>query len=144
MKQGSRVDLTRLLLLNTRALELIMDNDRVIGLMAQQNGRNWYGRADKAVILASGGFEWNDELKSAFLPGPLTHPGSPPFNEGDGQKMAMAAGAQLGNMTEIWGWTSVHVPGEEYENRQLNRGIIPEKHLPHCIMVNRYGKRFVN
>jgi len=132
------------IILKTRALELIMDDDRVIGLLAQQDGRNWYGRAEKAVILASGGFEWNEELKAAFLPGPLTHPASPPFNEGDGLKMAMAAGAKLGNMTEIWGWSSVHWPGEEYEDRQLNRGIVPEKSLPHCIMVNRHGKRFVN
>ncbi len=131
-------------ILNTRARELVMKAGEVIGLRAEKEGKDCYIRASKAVILASGGFEWSDELKAAYLPGEVTHPSSPPFNEGDGLKMAMAAGALLGNMSECWGWTAVQIQGEEYEGRILSRGILPEKALPHCILVNGRGKRFVN
>jgi len=130
--------------LNTRALELVMEGARVIGIKAEKETEACYIRAGRAVILASGGFEWNDEIKAAYLPGEITHPSSPPFNEGDGLKMAMTAGASLGNMSECWGWSAVQIQGEEYEGRILSRGILPEKALPHCILVNQRGKRFVN
>ncbi len=130
--------------LNTRALELIMEREEVIGLRAEKDGKDFHIRANKAVILACGGFEWDDGLKATFLPGEITHPNSPPQNEGDGLRMAMAAGADLGNMSEIWGYTSVHIPGEEYDARPLNRCSLVERSLPHVILVNKKGKRFVN
>jgi 3-oxosteroid 1-dehydrogenase len=132
------------LILNTRARELIMEKGKVIGLRAQKDGADFYISAKKGVILASGGFEWNDALKKAFLPGPITHMNTIPSNEGDGLKMAMAVGADLANMTESWGWTSASVPGEEYAGKPLSRGVIAERNLPHSIMVNKQGKRFVN
>jgi 3-oxosteroid 1-dehydrogenase len=97
-----------------------------------------------AVVLATGGFEWNEELKRAFLPGPLTHPTSPPVNEGDGLLMAMGVGAALANMTEAWWYPASQVPGDEYEGRPLSRFVATERTAPHCILVNRAGCRFVN
>ncbi len=130
--------------LNTRALELVMDQGKVVGLRAQKQGKDMFLRAEKGVILASGGFEWNEALKKAFLPGPLTHPNTVPHNEGDGLKMAIAVGADLASMTESWGWVSAKVPDEEYAGKPMNRGILVDRTLPHSIMVNKYGKRFVN
>jgi len=132
------------LVLNTRALELVMEGGAVIGLRAQKDGKDLYIRAHKGVILASGGFEWNEDLKKAFLPGPITHMSTVPHNEGDGLKMAIAIGADLANMTECWGWTSTEIPGEEYAGKPMSRGILPDRTLPHSIMLNKKGKRFVN
>jgi succinate dehydrogenase/fumarate reductase flavoprotein subunit len=101
-------------------------------------------RAKKGVVLASGGFEWNKELSAQFLGGELTHPNSPPGNDGDGLKMAMSVGADLGNMSEAWWCPSVVVPGEEYDGVQLNRGDFSIRSLPHTIIVNEAGQRFVN
>lgn len=131
-------------ILVTRARELVIEDGRVIGLRAERFGKDFYIHSRQGVILACGGFEWNEELKAQFLPGPITHPTSPPFNEGDGLKMAMAVGADLGNMSECWGMPSAMVPGEEYEGRQLNRILLGERRAPHSIMVNRYGKRFTD
>ncbi len=132
-------------MVNTRALELVIENDRIIGIHAQQEGKDLYIKADKATILASGGFEWNEELKKAHLHGVITHPNSPSFcNEGDALKMAMSAGAELGNMSEHWGWISMMIPGEEVDGHPLIRGSLSERALPHCIIVNQRGKRFVN
>ena len=53
-------------------------------------------------MLACGGFEWNEQMVKAFI-GQRIEPMSPPYNEGDGHRMAMEAGAQLANMTSFWG-----------------------------------------
>ena len=102
-------------------------------------GKEILCRAQEGVILASGGFEWNTELAAQFLGGPLTHPNSPPCNEGDGLKMAMAVGADLGNMSEAWWCPSVVIPGEEYDGKPLNRGDFATRSLPHSVIVNRAG-----
>lgn len=131
-------------LLETPAREIITENGRAIGLRAEREGRDFFIRARKGIILATGGFEWSDELKSAFLPGAYTYPLSPPACEGDGLKMSMALGAALGNMSEVWGVPTSFVPRETYDGRQLYRLSMPERCLPHTIMVNRSGKRFVD
>lgn len=131
-------------LLNTRGLELVIQGGRVVGLSGEQQGKKWYARAGKAVILACGGFEWNQELVESFLPGPVTQPNSPRVNEGDGLKMAISVGAQLGNMSETWGFPSLGIPGEEVDGHPWYRAMLLERSSPHCIIVNRQGKRFVN
>jgi 3-oxosteroid 1-dehydrogenase len=131
-------------MLEVRARELLVEDDRVVGLRAEQGGQELLIRAKKGVILATGGFEWSTELTAQFLSGKITHPNSPPSNEGDGLKMAMALGADLGNMSEAWWCPSVVVPGEEYDGRPLSRGDFAVRSLPHSVIVNRRGQRFVN
>jgi succinate dehydrogenase/fumarate reductase flavoprotein subunit len=132
------------LLLETRARELAVEHGRVVGLRAEQNSKDYFAKAEGGVVLASGGFEWSDQLQAQFLPGPVARPNSPPFNEGDALIMAGAVGAALGNMSEAWGSPAAAIPGEEYEGRQLSRLVVPERVCPHTILVNRRGARFVN
>ncbi len=129
--------------LGARAVELIERGGSVAGLVVEQDGRRFDLDAG-SVVLASGGFEWSGELRSRFLPGPLTHPTSPPGNEGDGLRMAMAVGADLANMNEAWWYPAAAVPGEEYDGRQLARFVAVERTAPHSIVVDRFGQRFVN
>ena len=63
-------------------------------------------------------------------------------NTGDGLKMAMRAGAMLGNMGEAWWMPMIEVPTWLVETGQ--QLLTYERTLPHAIMVNRYGKRFTN
>ncbi len=129
----------------TRGRELILDeNDAVVGIRAERNGTDYFVKARKAVVLASGGFEWNRELVKAFLRGPMTAPTSTPENEGDGLLMAMGAGAALGNMSEAWWIPGIHVPGDEMRGRTFARLILAERTWPRSIIVNRQGKRFMN
>jgi succinate dehydrogenase/fumarate reductase flavoprotein subunit len=130
--------------LGVAARELVGDDGRVVGLRAEVDGQPLLVGARRGVVLASGGFEWNRELGAQFLGGQLTHPNSPPGNDGDGLKMAMGAGADLGNMSEAWWCPSVVIPGEEYDGRPLHRGDFSIRSLPHTIIVNRAGQRFVN
>jgi 3-oxosteroid 1-dehydrogenase len=131
-------------MLGVAARELVVDGDRVVGVRGERDGKELLVSARRGVILASGGFEWNRELVAQFLGGQLTHPNSPPGNDGDGLKMAMALGADLGNMSEAWWCPSLVIPGEEYDGKQLNRGDFATRSLPHTIIVNRSGHRFVN
>ena len=132
------------IMLGTRATELIRDARSVTGLIAEHDDKRISLAAKGGVVLATGGFEWNADLVSKFMPGPLTHPNSPPFNEGDSLIMAMDAGAGLANMTGAWWEPSGAVPGEMYEGKQLSRFLAAERSAPHTILVNRAGKRFVN
>ncbi len=129
----------------TRARELLLDgSDAVVGVRAERGGAEFLVKARKAVVIATGGFEWNRGLINAFLRGPMTAPTSTPENEGDGLLMAMGAGAALGNMSEAWWIPAIHVPGDEMRRRPFARLILTERTWPRSIIVNRAGKRFMN
>ncbi len=129
-----------------RARKLIKDGDRVIGVVAEDaNGRDFRARARRGVVIATGGFEWNETLVKAFLRGPLTGPVSVPENEGDGLLMAIEAGAQLGNMQNAWWMQSVLEMKPQHRNAKPNYLLgSDERARPGAILVNRAGKRFVN
>jgi succinate dehydrogenase/fumarate reductase flavoprotein subunit len=129
--------------LNTRVLELVRDGRRVVGAVAERDGATVAFGAS-AVLLATGGYEWNADLRAKFLPGRLTHPASPPGLEGDGLVMAMEVGADLGNMTEAWWFPTIADPAESYDGQPLSRLCFAERIAPHSMMVNRRGRRFVN
>ena len=69
--------------------------------------------AHRGVIIATGGFEWNPDLVTAFLRGPMIAPASVPSNKGDGLVMAMRAGAGRANMPQAWSAPTVRVPGDD-------------------------------
>ena len=131
--------------LSVRARQLITDDDGdVVGVHVEHAGVVRRIRARKGVILASGGFEWNQDLCRAFLLGIPTHPATPPANEGDGLLMAMAVGAELDAMSQAWWCPSVVVPGETYDGAPMYRPEFSVRCLPHSIIVNRRGARFTN
>lgn len=96
-----------------------------------------------AVVLASGGFEWNPRLRKAFLPFPIT-PISAPSNEGDGLELGLRAGAAVADMTAVWGVPVISAPAHQYDGVQSGRMGNVEMTLPGSITVNAAGKRFVN
>ncbi len=129
----------------TRAVRLVSEQGRVCGVVARgSDGEEILFDAARAVVLACGGFEWNPELVRRFTAGPMDHPIGNPYNEGDGLLMAMAVGADLANMDDLLRFPASSVPGETFEGRPLHRMIGGERALPHTIMVNRRGHRFVN
>ena len=132
-------------LLGCGGYRLCVERGRVTGAIVERDGQQDIMTARQGVILATGGFEWNEALKHAFLRGPLDAPASPPINRGDGLKMAMAAGASLGNMTSAWWVPTLAVPEAEWESGETrNMPVLIERTLPHGIMVNREGRRFCN
>lgn len=129
-----------------RARKLVKDGDKVIGVIAEDaNGKPFSVRARRGVVIATGGFEWNETLVKAFVRGPLTGPVSVPENEGDGLLMAIEAGAQLGNMQNAFWMQSVLEFKPQHRNAKPNYLLgSDERARPGAILVNRAGKRFVN
>lgn len=132
-------------MLATDCQQINIENGHVTGATVTHEGTEKTVNASKGVIIATGGFEWNEELKQTFLRGPLDTPASPPGNQGDGLKMAMAAGASLGNMTSAWWVPTLSMPGANWaDGSQRSMPVLIERTLPHTIMVNAAGKRFCN
>ena len=129
-------------MLSARARRLRIDNGRVTGVIIDTTDGTIEMSARHGVVLATGGFEWNEDYKRAFLRGPLTHPVSVPTSTGDGLYMAMKAGALLGNMREAW-WIPVAElpPGINSMDRLLLAG---DRSRPRSIMINDKGRRFTN
>jgi 3-oxosteroid 1-dehydrogenase len=124
----------------TAAQRLITEGGRVVGLELTRGGTTISESAAKGVILASGGFEWNSEMMAEYFPGPVEWTASPSTNTGDGQRMAAEAGARLDRMDQalVMGTTPVMYEG------QLQGAPAADYFLPHSMIVNRHGRRFVN
>ncbi|GIX21009.1 MAG: FAD-binding protein [Erythrobacter sp.] len=132
-------------LLGVETQRLIMEGGRITGIEGVQAGKPLALRARRGVVLATGGFEWDADLRQTFLRGPVTAPASPPTATGEGLKLAMAAGARLGNMTSAWWAPTLVTPDAPWPGGAPRAQIVLiERTVPHSIMVNRAGKRFCN
>jgi succinate dehydrogenase/fumarate reductase flavoprotein subunit len=124
-------------LFGTPATGLIQDGEtrEIKGVYATSNGKKIAIKAKKGVVLCTGGFEFEEEMKANYLrPFPLKFAGWP-YNTGDGIKMAQRAGADLWHMNTMVGYLNIWVP--EYKVAWLlvfGRGI----------WVNKYGRRYTD
>lgn len=112
------------------------DKGEVVGVIAQgKDGNDMAIKAKKAVVLTTGGFEYNDKMVKAFLPAyPMTFYGNPD-NTGDGITMAMALGADLWHMTVLGGGFKL-----KFDDFPTAFGISPSDGS--YIMTDKFGKRF--
>jgi tricarballylate dehydrogenase len=128
-----------------RARELMLSGGRVEGVRATLRGGETLEVTAGAVVLASGGFEANAEMRARYL-GPgwdLAKVRGSRHNMGDGIQMALAAGAEpFGN------WSGCHAVGWDmnappYGDLEVGDGF--QKHsYPFGIMVNAGGQRFLD
>lgn len=130
------------LLLNTELTDLVMEHGRVVGIEALQSGHPLTIKANRAVVLASGGFEQNQKLREEYLAKPTQKAWSAtPKDANTGA--ALEAGVRHGAATALldWCWWSptFSVPREEE-----SRGVFAERAFPGAIVVNGLGKRFYN
>ena len=126
-----------------RGVRLLTEGDAVTGveLETPDGPRSVHAGA---VVLATGGFEYDPDLVRDFLRGPLTRPVGAPSDTGDGLRMVMRIGAQLGNMREAWWSPVISYPGRRRDGGRNALLSARERALPGCIMVNRHGHRFAN
>lgn len=127
---------------NTLAHTLVLEDDQVVGVQCETvHGEEIF---HGSVILAHGGFERDAAYARAFLRLPNPAPTGAPGALGNGLRMAMAVGAELGNMSEAWWAPTIHVPGDEIDGAPLYRLLLSERSRPGSIMVDSHGRRFVN
>jgi 3-oxosteroid 1-dehydrogenase len=119
---------------------LLTDDDgAVMGVEAVIDGKLARIHATKGVVLATGGYDWAPDYMASHFPG-IDIIGAPRTNTGDGQRMAAAVGAKLARMDQA------NISPATFTIYEGKRHALPlhETYGPHCILVNREGKRFVS
>jgi tricarballylate dehydrogenase len=129
---------------STRAKRLLQDGERVVGVHASREGQPVDFMA-KAVVLASGGFEANPEMRARYLGvgWELAKVRGSRFNQGDGLRMALDIGAApYGN------WSGCHATGWDMNAPEFGDVNVGDQFQKHSyifgLLVNANGKRFVD
>lgn len=130
----------------TRARSLIVDDDgAVIGIRAQSGDTEITYVARRAVIITSGGYEYNKLMRKAFLEGPgadgWAFYGSTE-NTGDGIEMALKAGAAVAKAGKIAGRIICAIPERRHGLKiGLNTSSVGK---PNELVVDNSGNRFAS
>ena len=127
--------------IDTGMTDLIENKGKVIGIKANKYGSEINIKANKGVILASGGFEKDQNLREQYLPQPTNSDWSAGniYNTGDALKVALKLGADTHQMDTGWWSTVMKVPNQE-------KGWLSmvDKSMPGNYTVNKNGERFSN
>jgi 3-oxosteroid 1-dehydrogenase len=123
----------------TELTDLVLEDGRVVGVRVLRHGREHVVRARRGVVLGSGGFERNLELRQQHQPRPTSidwTTGSQ-FNTGGGILAGVAAGAQTDLLDDAWWGPTIPLPNGPWF-------CLAERNLPGSIIVNQAGRRFMN
>ena len=126
--------------LNAPFKELILEDERVVGVLAEREGQPLRILARRGVILAAGGFPHNQAMREQYQPKPTSTAWTvaSPGNTGDAIQAGMALGAAVDLMEDAWWGPSSCPPGEEPFFH------VGERAYPSAMIVNGLGQRFVN
>ncbi|AQY65681.1 MULTISPECIES: FAD-binding protein [Pseudomonas] len=135
------------ILLNTRLERFIVENGVVTGVVASRDGNEFSILASHGVIVASGGFEQNQTLRTSLLKAPTQAEWSvTPMHNNTGD--ALLAGESIGADTEFtheaWWAPTVRIPAADTPNVNMRSALFIERSYAHSLCVNRLGKRFAN
>ncbi len=121
-------------------VDLVERDGRVVGVIARREGREVFIEARCGVILASGGFAHNLEMRREYHPHPITVDWTvaSPTDLGDGIRAGMKVGAATALMDDAW-W------GPAFVDEQGNPNfLLAERALPFGFIVDSSGRRYVN
>ncbi|WP_029925313.1 3-oxosteroid 1-dehydrogenase [Nocardia otitidiscaviarum] len=126
-------------LLETPMTKLIVEDGRVVGVEALRDGKPVVFRARYGVVLGSGGFEHNAEMRTKYQRQPIGTEWTTgaAANTGDGIIAGMEAGGAVDFMEDAWWGPTIFKGGKPWF-------ALAERNLPGTIMVNADGKRFGN
>lgn len=122
--------------LNSPCEELVLDDGVVVGAIVVREGRRVAIRARMGVLIASGGFERNDAMRTKYgVPGVARDSMAPAGNQGKAITAGIAVGADTDLMDQAW-WSPglTHPDGNSAFALWFTGGLF----------VNNAGQRFVN
>ena len=123
------------------------ETGRVTGVEVSRFGQTATIHARHGVVLASGGFEWNQQLRDRFYPVPgLTRHSSTPedANRGEGLIAAEKHGADTEHTGEGWWIPTMTLPMPGASNFHEIHQAAFDVGRPWSVCVNRNGVRFVD
>lgn len=132
------------LLTGVNVEELIGDGERIVGVKATRDGKPFFVKARKGVVIAVSSYERNRDYGKTI--GQQLEAESVIMPEADGAHLRLAGpfGARTARVPDVT-MLAIRIPGEELqEGVPLWRGVMPYIGLPHTIVVNRAGRRFAN
>jgi 3-oxosteroid 1-dehydrogenase len=126
----------------TPVKDFITENGRVVGVVAEREGKRIEVRARLGVLVNAGGFSHNLEMREKYQPQPASvkWTQSNPGDTGEMIQAAMKAGATVDLMNEAWWNACSYMPDGTFMGMHSPNDIS----RPHCIVVNKNGKRFAN
>ncbi len=141
-KRGIKV----MLKTSVKSLIQIPDTGEIVGVKAENEGREIYIKAEKGVVLSCGGYENNPEMFGYYnYPGlkDFIFPYGTPGNTGDGLRMASAAGAYLWHTAALqWSSFCAKAASKQF-GVAVGEGIPRTTKAQNFVFVNKYGNRFM-
>lgn len=123
------------------ARRLLTDADgRVAGIEAQTRRGPVRVRARAGVVLACGGYEFDDELRRNYLKAEPIYFYGNPGNTGDGVRMAQAVGADLWHMNQMVGRAVGRFLDDDGVEQIFQFRMFP----PGYVITDRHGRRFAS
>jgi len=125
--------------LDTPMTGLVVTDGRVTGVRVLRDGSSTVLRARRGVLIATGGFERNAQMRRRYQESPIGTEWTTGAtgNTGDGIVAGQELGAAIGLMDDAWWGPAIALPGGPYF-------CLAERSLPGCLLVNGAGQRFVN
>jgi len=115
--------------IDARALALITDSERIVGAVFKIDGEPRFYRARKAVVLATGGFVMNDEMRRKHCPQSfLINDPIGDKDDGSGILLGIGAGGEAVHMDQLFTTCPWTMPAPQ----------------AHGVFVNIHGQRFIN
>ena len=124
----------------TAFVDLVVEDGQVAGLVAKRRGRSLRIRARHGVLLGSGGFARNPQMRAKYSKQPngaawtVANPG----DTGEVIEAAMQHGAAVDLMDEAW-WIPASLPPNGLPALHIG-----ERSKPGSIIVDRAGQRYFN
>ncbi|MBB1035066.1 3-oxosteroid 1-dehydrogenase [Dietzia sp. CQ4] len=129
--------------LNTPMTGLVTEgsglDERVVGITVTRGGEEQTLRARRGVIIGSGGFEHNQEMRDKYQrqPIPTSWTVGAAGNTGEGIEYMEKVGAELAFMEDAWWGPTILLPRGPWF-------ALAERSLPCSFLVNSRGERFMN
>jgi len=127
--------------LNHGIVELIEEDGQITGVVVDHKGKTLRIGARDGVLINAGGFSHNAEMRKRYGPQPSSTEwtNANPGDTGEMIQIAQRHGAALDLMDQAWWVPGTMVPEggpANMHNTDISK--------PHCIIVNRQGKRILN
>lgn len=114
---------------NARALALIAEGDAIVGVIVRIDNKPCYIRAKRGVVLATGGFVFNEDMRRKHCPQTfLLNDPIGDQDDGAGILMGVGAGGEAVHMDQFFTTCPWTMPAEQ----------------AHGVFVNVHGQRFIN